>query len=836
MEQRRNERVGKWEILEKIARHVSQTWKSGNFSVENGTRLAYYTTAAPRMFRSLLTLQERNFAVLSEIRSLGAAVTERLPRSPPTKADRVQSPAWSPDFRMWESCQTMPLVGRFTRGSPVSPPFYSSAAPYTPQSSSSALKTLLGLPGGRRKAATTCSVVQPQREAATVSRSGGEHQQAASGSRDRLWLSLLPSGSRQSRPGSDILYALYFRCFLTSQSPCQLQKYYGAMASLVIGAELCPRLVCQRSAAQTCCAGCSKSQAPSGDPALQYMSAQITSAQASFLSLLHSNDYCYGKEAQATRQAAKGDISTDTCVLSTTDPTHTGYFNGCGRISYAVVMLELRLMAVTLRNSCQENIDVQNILKQSQCLSHLASIIYSEAQASVPHYLMPRPGCPRPTTRARITCYRLSENVRVRITTTPLLPGFSHVGIVPDDAARCWIFPGFSRFPPSIPALLHSHLASPTSALKTSMLRAAQIYSLTLVRIFRGPQDQTPKLVQAGTCTAPTLAVKPVYNRHYLNGIAMQDHGTLIYKACVLLCVAHLHRTNERRACGKPSSDMIAGRENEGMSEAGGKSATASIRAVKSATGRLDCWTGCVSERQMMTTDKLNVTALKIKVLRAGEGEVRHGESPKCKAGRNGRTQRKPAGQRHRPTRFPGAENPEATPWGLEPSSPWCDVSSVATEPAAVVGLCIMKRSVARQEEADRDIAGSCWAEVARAKEQLPPHVLCSSSSKCISHASVGYLPLACTYLLSVCAWARPLHELKGSRQGEPFSIPFGVAPGCKNRAGRCRRDFLRGLPFPPPFHSGAALYSPRITLIGSGDLNFESRPNNFTRPKLKVK
>ncbi|KAJ8876123.1 hypothetical protein PR048_024032 [Dryococelus australis] len=51
----------------------------------------------------------------------GAAVAERLARSPPTIANRVQSPAGLPDFRTWESCRTMPLVGGFSRGSPVSP-------------------------------------------------------------------------------------------------------------------------------------------------------------------------------------------------------------------------------------------------------------------------------------------------------------------------------------------------------------------------------------------------------------------------------------------------------------------------------------------------------------------------------------------------------------------------------------------------------------------------------------------------------------------------------------------------------------------------------------------
>ncbi|KAJ8871325.1 hypothetical protein PR048_027642 [Dryococelus australis] len=54
------------------------------------------------------------------IRTCGATVAERLARSPPTKANRVQSLAGSPDFRKWESCRTMPLVGGFSWGSPVS--------------------------------------------------------------------------------------------------------------------------------------------------------------------------------------------------------------------------------------------------------------------------------------------------------------------------------------------------------------------------------------------------------------------------------------------------------------------------------------------------------------------------------------------------------------------------------------------------------------------------------------------------------------------------------------------------------------------------------------------
>ncbi|KAJ8879833.1 hypothetical protein PR048_020450 [Dryococelus australis] len=64
-------------------------------------------------------------------------------RSPPTKANRVQSPAGSPDFRKWESCRAVPLVGGFSRGSSFPPPLNSSTSSYSLHSPSSALKTSL---------------------------------------------------------------------------------------------------------------------------------------------------------------------------------------------------------------------------------------------------------------------------------------------------------------------------------------------------------------------------------------------------------------------------------------------------------------------------------------------------------------------------------------------------------------------------------------------------------------------------------------------------------------------------------------------------------------------
>ncbi|KAJ8866794.1 hypothetical protein PR048_032655 [Dryococelus australis] len=52
--------------------------------------------------------------------------------------------------------------------------------------------------------------------------------------------------------------------------------------------------------------------------------------------------------------------------------------------------------------------------------------------------------------------------------------------IVPDDVAGLGVFSGISRFPlPCIPALLHTHLTSPSFAFKISMLTAAQISALS---------------------------------------------------------------------------------------------------------------------------------------------------------------------------------------------------------------------------------------------------------------------------------------------------------------------------------------------------------------------
>ncbi|KAJ8877563.1 hypothetical protein PR048_022018 [Dryococelus australis] len=65
-------------------------------------------------------IQNHSSSLRFELLLRGATVVERLTCSPPTASNRLQFPAGSQDFRKWESCWTMSLVGEFSRGSPVS--------------------------------------------------------------------------------------------------------------------------------------------------------------------------------------------------------------------------------------------------------------------------------------------------------------------------------------------------------------------------------------------------------------------------------------------------------------------------------------------------------------------------------------------------------------------------------------------------------------------------------------------------------------------------------------------------------------------------------------------
>ncbi|KAJ8872131.1 hypothetical protein PR048_025733 [Dryococelus australis] len=82
-------------------------------------------------------------------------------------------------------------------------------------------------------------------------------------------------------------------------------------------------------------------------------------------------------------------------------------------------------------------------------------------------------------TRLQYTCItHYKEDTSDWSISSRVTPGFLQVGIVPDDAAGRRVYSEISSFPRLyIPPLPHTHLTSPSSALKTFTLRTTQIYS-----------------------------------------------------------------------------------------------------------------------------------------------------------------------------------------------------------------------------------------------------------------------------------------------------------------------------------------------------------------------
>ncbi|KAJ8874099.1 hypothetical protein PR048_024940 [Dryococelus australis] len=95
-------------LRQSSAAGANESWRSTYRRPAYAARVLSSTSAPPPYSPPPLAIQEQ------------VAVAERLECSPPIKVKRVQSPAGLlPDFRMWESCRTIPLVDGFSRGSPA---------------------------------------------------------------------------------------------------------------------------------------------------------------------------------------------------------------------------------------------------------------------------------------------------------------------------------------------------------------------------------------------------------------------------------------------------------------------------------------------------------------------------------------------------------------------------------------------------------------------------------------------------------------------------------------------------------------------------------------------
>ncbi|KAJ8870410.1 hypothetical protein PR048_029432 [Dryococelus australis] len=122
----------------------------------------------------------------------------------------------------------------------------------------------------------------------------------------------------------------------------------------------------------------------------------------------------------------------------------------------------------------------------------------------------------------------INMNRRTGFKPRPVHSGFSQVGIVTDDAAGRRVFSGISRFPCScIPVLLHTHLASPSLALK-AWLGGAVPYRLPFrCRLRKCTQLSGDK---ERCVSLPTLSAVPLAERHE---VSAHSDLTYIMEACL---------------------------------------------------------------------------------------------------------------------------------------------------------------------------------------------------------------------------------------------------------------------------------------------------------------
>ncbi|KAJ8872319.1 hypothetical protein PR048_025923 [Dryococelus australis] len=240
--------------------------------------------------------------------------------------------------------------------------------------------------------------------------------------------------------------------------------------------------------------------------------------------------------------------------------------------------------------------------------------------------------------------------------------------------------------------------------------------------------------------------------------------------------------------------------------------------------------------------------------------------------GGNGISPRKPADHRPRPARFAQCDNPP----GIEPGSDM--VGGEHPNRSATTALKQPRSNTAAGghmpslNEQGRTKGGGGGDEVVRLNQEhfSPPlsdgEIFNSHSFLAIFHSPFSYSRSALAR--PTCAGRhysfdfqartpppppkspRPSHALslflQGTFQKYGQRLPPGIIffkdnaiPGAyRNRAGRCQwsAGFLGDLPFPPPFHSGAAPYSPRFTSFGSRDLDVKSRPTLFSHCLATVK
>ncbi|KAJ8897871.1 hypothetical protein PR048_003224 [Dryococelus australis] len=349
-------------------------------------------------------------------------------------ANRVQSPALSlQNFRKWETCRTMPLAGGFSRGSSVPPPLHSGTAPFSPHftnigsqdlvvnRSPKSLNSTQLLLAANCKPPIKANPVQFPALSLPDFRMWESCRCLAGFLRDLSFLPSLHSVAAPYSPRSTLIGSqdldVKSRPDLSTHSLTHSRSEPCALATRVSVALMATALLCLGRGKRVQAARC---EVPQSVVALVALQLPIVSGDS------------WASSDRPPTEVVSRDSSPEPIsdrVMGTWMTTLSDYF----------------------RPRC---------------------VITNRPPRTAPSRHVPAAACsPPPLPFSHGAVSRLSNRIRLP---AGLLPGFSHVGIVPDDAAASRrVFSEIFLFPhPCIPTLLHIHLASSSSTLDAPLLRA----------------------------------------------------------------------------------------------------------------------------------------------------------------------------------------------------------------------------------------------------------------------------------------------------------------------------------------------------------------------------
>ncbi|KAJ8869581.1 hypothetical protein PR048_028573 [Dryococelus australis] len=179
---------------------------------------------------------------------------------------------------------------------------------------------------------------------------------------------------------------------------------------------------------------------------------------------------------------------------------------------------------------------------------------------------------------------------------------------------------------------------------------------------------------------------------------------------------------------------------------------------------------------------------------------------------------------------IPTCENPGVAPPGVEPGSPWCELSR----------LDFLLTEIRSEEELETYATFVWWLQIQTCitQDSNTELLVLKFHIEILIAKLPAFFPCVqeTNFRRSVERGGPEDIETTGqtTRLGRPGSTSGGVAPRFPHveimpddSAGR---RVLSGISrFPPPLYSGAAPYSARFTLIGSQDIDVKSRPNLFS-------